>query len=486
MSDFDVAEAPAEAAASTRPGSAKPAPTQEAHSDPARTGGIADVTALPRGDKPLRRTVAAAGYVEDEYLVRGTADLFGHDADGRTVVVATAVPFTTRAVVRRPADPARATGDVVVEPLHPAGDMASSWPRVGRSILRDGWTWIGLTQDVFGMEATRRSDPERYSPLSLPRAGLGFDVMSRWASWLRAEELPGVRLDHLFMTGASHTGSFQRVFLGDGFHARARRPDGGPAVEGYLIQISSGGFWLGGYHPLNDESPRPPRDDPRRIIGAHDVPVIELLSEGEAETNRDARRPDADGPDGRYRLYEVPGACHMSPGEPDTMLAGRATVEEPSDFPLWALAGGALANLRRWAVEGEAPPRAEPIALHDRREDGPCGTAPEALPARRDEHGTALGGVRTPCLDVPVARYYPHATLLEPTPAGPPGRPTVDAGQLLGIMERFPPDKLRRLYRSPAGYRRRFDEGVAALVAAGWVVPADGDSLGERAAAIEF
>ena len=41
------------------------------------------------------------------------------------------------------------------------------------------------------------------------------------------------RIAHLFMTRASYTGTFQRVFIGDGFHARARKPDGGPAVDGY-------------------------------------------------------------------------------------------------------------------------------------------------------------------------------------------------------------------------------------------------------------
>src|SRR3954451_24929676 len=95
MTASDAAEAPAGAAAPTRPGSAKPAPTQEAHNDPApsRTGGVADVTALPPSDRPLRRTVAEAGYVEEEHLVRGTADLYGHDGEGRTVVVATEIPF---------------------------------------------------------------------------------------------------------------------------------------------------------------------------------------------------------------------------------------------------------------------------------------------------------------------------------------------------------------------------------------------------------
>jgi hypothetical protein len=288
------------------------------------------------------------------------------------------------------------------------------------------------------------------------------------------------------MTGASHTGSFQRVFLGDGFHDRARRPDGGPAVEGYLIQISSGGFWLGGYHPLNDDSPRPPLGDRRRTIAPHDVPVIELLSEGEAETNRDARRHDADDPADRYRLYEVAGACHMSAGEPGSMLSALTTVEEPSDFPMWSLAAGALTNLRRWAVEGVAPPRARPIELHDRRGDGRCGSAEEALPVRRDADGNALGGVRSPHLDVPVAAYYPHATLVEPRSVGPTGRPTIDAGDLLGTMTRFEPDELRRRYGDPAGYRHRYEAGVATLVDQRWVTAPDGDRLCAQAATIEF
>jgi hypothetical protein len=447
--------------------------------------GIDEVTALPSKQR-VPAAVTAAGYVEDEYLVRGSADLFGHDESARTVRVAEDLPFTTRAVVRRPADPGRANGAVVLEPLHPFADMASSWPRVGHSLLRDGWTWIGVTQDLAGLDFTRRSDADRYGALDLPEAGLGFDVVALWASWLRAEGLADVRLDHLFMTGASHTGSFQRVFLGDGFAARARRPDGGPAVEGYLIQISSGGFGLGGYHPLNNRSPRLPTGDPRRTIGPHDVPVIELLSEGEAETNRESRRPDADDPDDRYRLYEVAGACHMSAGEDGSMLAGLATAEEPSDFPMYALAAGALANLRRWVTDGVAPPRARPIELHEDRHAGPCGGAAEALPARRDEHGNALGGVRTPNVDVPVARYYPHSTLSEPAPVGPPGRPAIDAGELMGAMFRFPPDELRRLYGTPATYRRRYAEGVAALVAGGWVLDADGERMCRRAEAVEF
>jgi hypothetical protein len=444
-------------------------------------GAITSVVPAAGDGRAPARSLAAAGYTEEEHWVAGTADLYGSDG-AVTVVRKEDVPYTTRLVVRKP-EPALATGDVLVEPLHPAGDMASSWPRLGAMLLREGWTWIGLTCDVAGLAATKDRDGDRYGHLDLPHRGLGFDVMAQVVAWLRRsrEPLPGVRADHVFMSGASYTGTFQRVFLADGFHDRARRPDGRPAVEGYLIQISSGAFMLGGYLPLNGHDPVPPAGDPRRIVRGHDVPVIELLSEGEAETNRDSRRPDADEPGDRYRLYEVPGACHMSAGERGTNLPVRATVEEPSDFPMYALAGGALAALRRWAVDGVTPPRADRIELHDDPDAGPKGSRDEALPAKRDEHGNALGGVRSPHVDVPVARYFPHSTLQNPEEGG-----RLDIGDLMGSMERFTPERLRALYGTPATYRARYEEGIGRLLDERWILDGDAVRLADYAAAVTF
>jgi hypothetical protein len=86
----------------------------------------------PRQSKTASpRALAAAGYVEEEYLVSGTADLYGYDDAWETVLARPAVTFRTRLLVRRPGDDTRASGDVLLEPLHPAGDMASSWARLG-------------------------------------------------------------------------------------------------------------------------------------------------------------------------------------------------------------------------------------------------------------------------------------------------------------------------------------------------------------------
>ena len=365
--------------------------------------------------------------------------------------------------------------------------MASAWPRTGRTLLREQLTWVGVTQDVQGLRALKASAPERYAALEIPEQGLGFDLVARVASWLRSDAgpVPGIR--RMFMTGASYTGTFQRVFIGDGFHERARRPGGGPAIDGYLIQISSGSFIPGGYTPLSEGTPVLPRSDRRRTIQSLDVPVIEILSEGEAETNVGARRDDSDGPD-RYRLYEVPGASHMTAGEAGPLAL--PVEEPPSDFPMDMLVGGALQNLRRWVSEGQAPPRADRLLVLDDREAGPCGLREDARPLQRDRHGNAVGGLRTPWLEVPIARYYPHSTPrrgADGTP-GPAGRrlSAHDVADLMGCMELFSGDKLRELYGTPADYRRRFERELQRLVEQRWIDAADGERAREVAAQVTF
>jgi hypothetical protein len=442
---------------------------------PGRTEGVAE-------------HLEAALYIEEELLVQGAADLYSYDAQWNTVRSREALPYTTRLVVRRPRDGQRAGADAVIEPLHPSGDMASAWSRVARAIVREGMTWIGVTQDVQGLRALQSSGGERYAKLSIPAAGLGFDIVARIARWLRGGSSPLPGIAHLFMTGASYTGTFQRVFIGDGFHARSRDGAGGPAIDGYLIQISSGAFMLGGYNPLSEGTAVPPAGDRRRVIQPLDVPVIELLSEGEAETNVASRRADSDGAD-RYRLYEIAGTCHMSvhPAGP----AALPVLERRSDFPMDMLAGAALLNLRSWVVDGVAPPRAERLVVLPDRALGRCGLRDEARPLQRDEHGNAVSGVRSPWVDVPVASYYPHSTPQtrdggsSPGPAGRRLSPA-DIADLMGCMVPFTPDKLRALYGSPARYRELFAAGLERAIEGRWIAAADRERALSMAARIEF
>jgi hypothetical protein len=81
-----------------------------------------------------------------------------------------------------------------------------------------------------------------------------------------------------------------------------------------------------------------------------------------------------------------------------------------------------------------------------------------------DEHGNAVGGVRTPHLDVPVATYVTST------------RGSGLCGNL-AHMEAFDWAKLNRLYGTPAGYAVRVSGAVDRLVRDRWLTESDGRKI---------
>src|SRR5436190_1147235 len=77
---------------------------------------------LPGGaayqDRP--ENLASYGYVEQEYIVRGKADVYEWPNVGPAVVRTADAPYVTRILVRKPARASRFSGNVVVEPLNPS------------------------------------------------------------------------------------------------------------------------------------------------------------------------------------------------------------------------------------------------------------------------------------------------------------------------------------------------------------------------------
>ena len=69
--------------------------------------------AISRNLAPL--DLAKAGYVEEEFLVSGTANVYDWAADGSLSVKTPDAPYVTRILVRRPAAAARFSGSVMVE-----------------------------------------------------------------------------------------------------------------------------------------------------------------------------------------------------------------------------------------------------------------------------------------------------------------------------------------------------------------------------------
>ena len=119
------------------------------------------------------------------------------------------------------------------------------------------------------------------------------------------------------------------------------------------------------------------------------MPVFEFQTEGDVTSvlgSVAARQPDTD----TFRLWEVAGTAHA-----DTRLVGENVISIDcgvpiNDGPQHVVAKAALRHLVTWITTGAAPPEAPRLEVN------------EAAQQQRDADGIALGGVRTPPVDVPV------------------------------------------------------------------------------------
>ena len=116
----------------------------------------------------------------------------------------------------------------------------------------------------------------------------------------------------------------------------------------------------------------------------------------------------------------------------------------------------ALRGLDTWARTGENPPAGPLLEVTD-----------DPLPAiARDADAIALGGVRTPPVDVPMDVL-----------SGAPG-PSADViCLLLGSTTPLPDERLAELYPSRADYEQQYAAEADRVIEAGFVLEADRDAL---------
>lgn len=418
-------------------------------------------------------------YLEQEYLLSGTAAVWRHGADGRQEQLRGDIPFTTRVLIRRPVS--GGSGLLQVEPLHPDLDSALVWNAIHPWIIRGAHSWMGVT--VFSPVSRQLAevvDPERYAALDIPEDGMQYDVLAAGVRAALAGEFGALGAERVILAGMSATGSFCRVALQDGFHERWTRDDGRPLIDGYVIGISSGGAGAAGYPPLSADDVELAADDPRRTITPRGAVAFEVLSETEAETHERVTRDDSDAEGAVYRLYEIAGTAHVE-ARPSVLTnqqqyerrAGARPAfevrEVRSDARFDLYLRGAFDAMEHLLTDGTAPPRA-----------GRFEHVPGADELVRDSDGNVIGGVRSPWVTVPTAAYAPHSTPspdCEPPPEWMPfSRPEMLA-RLIGSMRPFPILELRERYGSRAAYLDRFAAAVRDAVDGGLLLAADADEL---------
>jgi hypothetical protein len=435
-----------------------------------------------------------AGYVEEEFFVSGSGNAYDWAQDGSLSVIASGLPYTTRVMVRRPANVSRFSGNVVVELINNSRtyDWPMAWSVLFPHILESGHAYVGISIRPRGIDVMKKFNPTRYEPLSFGapqqpcpgataaadrREDVHWDIISQVGALLKTARtsgpLAGFTVQRTYVT--ADDGDVATYV--NAIHAHAKMADGRSIYDGYLHK--------GNAYPvrINACAEAPGASDPRRKDRGANVPVVRVLTEGDVLTSFAMRRDDSDAPGDLYRLYEVPGSSHMDSsyyrhlpivedqtkmGQPAFTsawpIAYKCAIDIAiTDAPLYRYAmNAALANVDRWVREGTPAPRGQRVEVRN-------GGTPQAAFVF-DEFGNAVGGVRSPYLEVPAATYR----------AKTPGQGV--CGNLLSIVP-FDWARLEKLYGSHTAYATKVGQAVDRLVAQRWLTRADGEKIKRDAVA---
>jgi hypothetical protein len=378
-------------------------------------------------------------YVVKEYFLSG---------------VAQGQPYTTRILVRRPADAKKFSGIVVAEPMHPTGN---SW------MFHFLHTYV-MTQGHVSVEITTGSLPlftqanaERYKDLEILN-GQANEIVAQAGALLKSTNradgpMEGLVVRRMILMGTSASAAALAGYLPA--HMIYRIADMKPVFDGFLHTS------MGGNTPLMKV----------------DVPVIMMPTMTEvvadAATGNRYRRPDGDSPGDQFRLYEVAGMAHN-----DSRI-NPVYDPDPCRYPVSRFPQGmglaiGLEQLIQWVDKGKLPPRAEPVTVdNDTSNDGSV--------LALDANGNPKGGVRNTYVDVPAYRYVsPNEP--NPTPIANPSPLTAVAGvplfcSIAGYQQPLSQAQTQALYKNKKDYQNKVEKRANELIKEGWLSPAYKDLI---------
>ncbi len=359
--------------------------------------------------------LSKVGYEKSQFFVSGTASSFVPASplrsDGKwTVSTGASASYETRIAVYRPIDPKKFNGMVMVEWLNVSGgtDDAPEWTMSHDELIREGFAWVGVSAQQVGVDSAKTTDPAQYSSLSHPGDSFSYDIFSQAGRAVRDDAaviLGGLRPHALIAAGESQSAGRLMTYT-DAVQPIAH------VYQGFLVHSQFGtGAPLSQDPQTGYSSPTPTTI--RSDLG---VPVLEFETETDVANSNLTDRLHYGNPKW-FRLWEVAGSSHydyygLAIGPDDTgngqgAQKNLAAMQNPTRTPAggfscnvpintggthWAL-DAAVSWLQRWVADGTSPPRAPLLAT----------THVSPVAFALDAGGNAVGGVRTPQVDAPIA-----------------------------------------------------------------------------------
>src|SRR5262249_47142501 len=231
------------------------------------------------------------GYVEEEFFVQGTANRYSTPSMSTGTIIDGNHPYLTRVVVRRPVEPKRFNGTVLVEWYNVTNgfDAENTWFFVWEDIIRSGYAWVGVSAQNVGVSRLRTFSPSRYGSLDVTQGGtvggdgLSYDIFSQVAQAIKnpggVDLMGGLRPKVVIGTGESQSASRLVTYV-NSIHPLA------DVYDGFLLLSSLGG----------------------QIRTDLNAPVFKVSTEYDvAQSEAAARQPDTNS----VQLWQVARTAHV-------------------------------------------------------------------------------------------------------------------------------------------------------------------------------
>lgn len=435
---------------------------------------------------------AEAGYVEEEYFITGTANVYERQDVCKGIRFANA-PYVNRILVRKPKDMISFSGNVVVEILNSTSyfDIDRVWALTATHLMNHGDIYVGITSKPNVITALQKFDWNRYASLSWKNP-LEYDIpdekMGNLAGHSHKETEDGLFWDmlidlgrllkssvaenpiraywndrsFLYLTGWSQSGGYMIRYIRD-----FAQHEGKGIFDGYF---SCGSVSLSTPN-LNQEDLTDILSQ-ERTLNDLDKPYIDMHTESDNAQwgNADARQTSSV----FYRVYDITGSSHDTTttmeeyfsGDPDLKKIGMVLEfpgkePHPNSYPYEYAYHAALELLYRWVREGREPMRVAPVEYDS------------DFVNIRNEDGNSLGGWRLPMITYPVCAFFNHSTPLRPELALP--------SALYGYENPYSAEELIKKYGSLEKYQRLIAEETDRCVDAGLLLAEDRESYIKRA-----
>jgi hypothetical protein len=419
------------------------------------------------------------GYQESEFFMQGTATSYNASGalgadDKWSVVAGTKAAYKTRLIVRTPVDPKKFNGTVIVEWLNVTSgrDADPDFGFAAPELLRDGFAYVGVTAQVVGVsggaalpipdyhpKALVDQNPPRYKSLHHPGDQYSYDIFSQAAQAILHPSGPNplgsLRAARLIAAGESQSASRLVTYV----DAIAPITN---IYDGFMIHSRGGSGTELGPGPA-DASPKI-----AHIRADLRVPVMMLATETDLFGLRfyKAFQPDTK----LIRTWQMAGTSHVDQSTLDYGVASGRQWDKTSvipdfqklcgslnDGPEQYLVRGAFAALNAWVANGIQPAHSPAFSV--------VGGA-----IARDVHGDAIGGIRTPAVDVPTeslsGEFDPSKSFI---------------CSLFGSRSPFTTATLKQLYPTHADYVTKVKTSAAAAVKAGFLLAPDAATIDQQA-----